>query len=123
VGAQHARHYLGVLYDEQSIVHHLAVAQGRIDQAMSAHTELMADMIAVPAGRILEWSPADGWEPLCAFLERPVPAAPLPRVNDSASFNAMVIAGAMEKLTGWWSRQPDPSRPDPSRPGPASAIA
>jgi hypothetical protein len=139
----------GVLYDEQSIVHHLAVAQGRIDQAMSAYTELMADMInradlfgstptrfdedalvtgmerhnaavraAVPAGRILEWSPADGWEPLCAFLERPVPAAPLPRVNDSASFNAMVIAGAMEKLTGWWSRQPDPSRP-----GPAAAIA
>jgi hypothetical protein len=73
---------------------------------------------AVPAGRILEWSPADGWEPLCAFLERPVPAAPLPRVNDSAGFNAMVIAGAMEKLAAWWSRQPDPSRP-----GPASAIA
>ena len=25
----------------------------------------------VSAGRLLEWSPANGWEPLCEFLERP----------------------------------------------------
>ena len=59
----------------------------------------------VSAGRLLEWSPADGWEPLCEFPERPVPAAPLPCVNDPGSFNAMVIAGAMQKLTAWCSQQ------------------
>ena len=34
---------------------------------------------------------------------RPVPAAPLPCVNGSGSFNAMAIAVAMQKLTAWWS--------------------
>jgi hypothetical protein len=41
----------------------------------------------------------------CRFLERPVPAVPLPRVNDSGSFNAMVIGSAMQKLTACWSQQ------------------
>lgn len=134
-----------VQQDEESIVHHLALAQGCVDPVMRAYTDLMADMTsradlfgptptlfdedtvvagmerhnaavraAVPAGRLLEWSPEDGWEPLCAFLERPVPAAPLPRVNDSGSFNAMVIAGAMRKLTTWWSPPPDPDHPSDS---------
>jgi hypothetical protein len=60
----------------------------------------------VPARQLLEWSPADGWEPLCEFLERPLPAAALPHVNDSAAFNARLIADAMEQLNDWWSRQP-----------------
>ena len=59
----------------------------------------------VPARQFLEWSPADGWGPLCEFLERPVPAVPLPRVNDSAVFNARVIDSTMEKLNDWWSQQ------------------
>jgi hypothetical protein len=138
----------GVLYDHGSMAHHLAAAQGFIDPAMHAYTELMTDMLnraglfgpaparfdedalvagieqhnaevraAVPAGQLLEWSPADGWGPLCEFLERPAPAARLPRVNDSSSFNAMISASAMQKLTAWWSRQPDPTLP-----GPAPAI-
>jgi len=126
----------GVLHDDGSLVHHLAVAQGFIDPAMRAYTELMADMIGraglfgptpqrydedalvagmerhnaavrahVPTGQLLEWSPADGWEPLCEFLEAPVPDTPLPRVNDSASFNAMVTGTALGKLSAWWSQQ------------------
>jgi len=63
----------------------------------------------VPARQLLEWSPADGWGPLCEFLERPVPAAPLPHVNDSAAFNARLIAEAMEKLNDWWAQQPAPA--------------
>jgi hypothetical protein len=63
----------------------------------------------VPARQLLEWSPADGWGPLCEFLERPVPAAPLPHVNDSATFNARLIAEAMEKLNDWWSQQLAPA--------------
>lgn len=59
----------------------------------------------VPGRQLLEWSPADGWGPLCEFLDRPVPTAPLPCVNDSAAFNVRLIAGAMETLNDWWSRQ------------------
>ena len=59
----------------------------------------------VPARQLLEWSPADGWGPLCEFLDRPVPAALLPCVNDSAAFNVRLIAAAMETLDDWWSQQ------------------
>jgi hypothetical protein len=33
---------------------------------------------------------AQGWQPLCDFLGVPVPEAPFPRTNDSASFQARV---------------------------------
>ena len=32
----------------------------------------------VPAERLLVWDPKDGWEPLCEFLEVPVPDEPTP---------------------------------------------
>jgi Sulfotransferase domain len=36
---------------------------------------------ALPAERLLVYSPKQGWEPLCAFLGVPVPDEPFPRVN------------------------------------------
>jgi hypothetical protein len=82
-------------YDEDALV-----------TGMERHNE--AVRAQVPAGQLLEWSPADGWEPLCEFLEVPVPPAPLPRVNDSATFNAMIVGTALGKLNGWWSQQAAP---------------
>ena len=38
----------------------------------------------VPAERLLGWHPSDGWEPLCAFLEVPVPSEPFPHLNSGA---------------------------------------
>jgi hypothetical protein len=38
-------------------------------------------MDAIPPERLLLFSPKEGWEPLCAFLEVPVPGGPFPRVN------------------------------------------
>ena len=40
----------------------------------------------VPAERLLEFEVAQGWEPLCDFLDRPVPETPFPRLNDTATF-------------------------------------
>lgn len=40
----------------------------------------------VPAGRLLEWCPADGWGKLCDALGLPVPAEPFPRVNTTEEF-------------------------------------
>src|SRR5439155_14243415 len=44
---------------------------------------------AVPAGRLLEWQPADGWEPICAALGVPVPAEPFPVTNTTEEFQQM----------------------------------
>jgi hypothetical protein len=45
---------------------------------------------AVPAGRLLEFEVSQGWPPLCDFLGLPVPDAPFPRTNDSATFQARI---------------------------------
>ena len=42
--------------------------------------------------RLLEFQISEGWEPLCAFLDRPVPDAPFPRVNDTAMFHTFDIS-------------------------------
>lgn len=39
----------------------------------------------VPAERLLIFRVADGWEPLCQFLDVPVPDTPFPHVNDKAT--------------------------------------
>lgn len=35
----------------------------------------------IPAARLVEWQPGDGWEPLCAALGVPVPDEPFPHMN------------------------------------------
>ena len=44
----------------------------------------------VPAGRLLEWTPGDGWEPICDRLGLPVPAEPFPVTNTTDEFREMV---------------------------------
>ena len=62
----------------------------------------------VPPGRLLVFDLADGWAPLCAFLGRPVPAVPFPRVNESAQFDEvqrkvlMLHWAAFKRLYGRW---------------------
>ena len=34
------------------------------------------------------WSVGDGWEPLCEFLELPVPDTPFPHLHDTNDFRA-----------------------------------
>ncbi|HSF90964.1 MAG TPA: sulfotransferase [Paracoccaceae bacterium] len=40
----------------------------------------------IPAERRLVYKVGDGWEPLCAFLDVPVPDAPFPHSNTTAAF-------------------------------------
>jgi hypothetical protein len=44
----------------------------------------------IPSERLLEWSPADGWEPICERLGVPVPTEPFPRTNSTVDFREMV---------------------------------
>jgi hypothetical protein len=45
---------------------------------------------AIPAGRLLEWQPGDGWEPICERLGLDVPAEPFPLTNTTVEFREMI---------------------------------
>lgn len=52
------------------------------DRAIAAY-ESHVDTVRrdCPPGRLIEWRVADGWPPLCAALDVPVPAEPMPHLN------------------------------------------
>jgi hypothetical protein len=54
--------------------------------AYAAHNA--AVRASVPTDRLLEWQPGDGWEPICAALELPVPVAPFPHLNTGDEFRS-----------------------------------
>jgi hypothetical protein len=57
----------------------------------------------VPPERLLVFSVADGWEPLCRFLSVPAPSTPFPNVNDRAQIKqtiAGIVRGAYTILAG-----------------------
>lgn len=65
---------------------------GRVEDAEHAidiylaHNEYVKRQ--VPADRLLVFDAAQGWEPLCGFLDCPVPDEPYPRVNTTEEFQA-----------------------------------
>lgn len=46
--------------------------------------------LSVPSDQLLVYHIADGWEPLCVFLQKPVPREPFPHLNDVCSFRDML---------------------------------
>ena len=50
----------------------------------------------VPREKLLVWNVKEGWEPLCKFLDVPVPDAPFPRLNDTQEiqnlYNTLVVS-------------------------------
>jgi hypothetical protein len=60
------------------------------DAAMAAYEAHNAEVRAsVPPGRLVDWHPGDGWEPICAALGVPVPGEPFPHVNTTSEFRSM----------------------------------
>src|SRR5262245_59800954 len=45
---------------------------------------------SIPAKRLLVYEVKEGWGPLCAFLEMPVPSVPFPRTNNQEEFWELV---------------------------------
>jgi len=60
-------------------------------EAFEAH--VAAVKAAVPAERLLVFEVAQGWEPLCAFLGKPVPDMAFPNTNDQEEFWKLVENG------------------------------
>lgn len=63
---------------------------GRLDDrdtAIAAYRRRSAEVQeAIPADRLLVFDVADGWDPLCRFLDVPTPAEPFPHHNLRADF-------------------------------------
>jgi hypothetical protein len=63
---------------------------GRIADAAHAKAVYRRHVAAVtaglPADRLLVFNVAEGWAPLCRFLDRPIPSQPFPRSNSREEF-------------------------------------
>jgi len=71
----------------------------RAIEVFEAHNA--AVVATVGAERLLVYDVADGWEPLCRFLELPVPDEPFPKVNPRADFSSALrtrVGGAGRSL-------------------------
>jgi Sulfotransferase domain len=119
----------GVLYGD-SMIRHLSSARAAADPKWRGYIELMKEMWqrsgllngedtsdesmagaierhhrevleTVPSDRLLVWSVADGWEPLCDFLEVRVPDIPFPHLNDSHEFADRIVDGSLLALHEW----------------------
>ena len=61
------------------------------DHAIAVYEKNNADVqAALEDDRLLVYHLGDGWEPLCRFLDRPVPDSPFPRSNSTAEFTEMM---------------------------------
>lgn len=59
------------------------------DACIAAYERHVAEVRrTVPADRLVEWRPADGWRPLCDALGLPVPAEPFPHANTGDEFRS-----------------------------------
>lgn len=116
----------GVIYGD-GLIRHMSDAWRSVDPRWEAYMELMTEMWrlrelihdaettgeemsagmeryneevikTVPSDRLLVWSPGDGWEPLCEFLEVPVPEAEFPRVNDTQHFGEVIVDQALDAV-------------------------
>ena len=92
-------------------------------EAMERWNQTVID--TVPSERLLVWHPKEGWEPLCEFLDVPVPDQPLPNVNDTENFQKNLIMGpAIAAINAWWEENGPAEDPAEKRPaGPAAASA
>lgn len=75
---------------------------------------------SLPAEKLLVFDVRQGWEPLCGFLDVPVPDKPFPRLNDTAAFRVRVA----EKLARTQNAVPGEAEPvqDPAYAGAALAV-
>ena len=72
-----------------------AIFNGRPDdraQAIAAYEKNTMDVkAAFSADRLLTFELGDGWNPLCKFLNKPIPTNPFPKNNSKEEFRAHVL--------------------------------
>ena len=58
------------------------------EKVFQAHNNEVIEF--VPKKRLLVYEVKDGWEPLCSFLDRPIPEETFPHLNKKENFPAML---------------------------------
>lgn len=59
------------------------------EEALAGYERWLGQVRAeVPPGRLVQWQPGDGWEPLCRALGLPIPDRPFPHENSTADYLA-----------------------------------
>ena len=78
-----------------------AAFQGKVDDPahgvdmFNQHTE---EVIAnIEPDRLLIFDVREGWEPLCTFLDKPVPDIPFPRINSRDEFDEIFFGSGQSK--------------------------
>ena len=66
-------------------------------EAYDRHHEMIRK--AVPPDQLLELQLGEGWERLCAFLGKPVPNVPFPRVNDAEALKQKIREVTIKNAT------------------------
>jgi hypothetical protein len=79
-----------------------------VDAVSRYHEQVKSD---VPSDRLLVWSVTEGWDPLCEFLEVPVPDEPFPRVNDTAGFVDRLTDNSLRVVQQWRAEHPAATSP------------
>lgn len=89
----------GVNLDRRNMAFEIVVNQtfdGRLEDkahALGVYEAHIAEVQrTIAPERLLTFDVAEGWEPLCAFLEVPVPDAPFPRTNSTEEFQARIVS-------------------------------
>ena len=57
----------------------------------------------IPADRLLVYEVGSGWEPLCRFLDKPIPDEDFPHVNSTDEFGELLKA--MSQVSGAQSQR------------------
>jgi hypothetical protein len=65
---------------------------GRDEMIATFEAHEAAVKASVPRDQLLVFDVREGWEPLCRFLGKPVPASPFPRTNSKEEFFELVQA-------------------------------
>ena len=126
------------MYHADSLLHHMNYARYHVDPQWRRWVDLMVTMTwigeapfagaygesatmieamerwndevigTVSPDRLLVWRPEEGWEPLCEFLDVPVPDEPLPTVNDTRGFRDMIVGQALQAVQAWYDEETAP---------------
>jgi len=72
-------------YSTKECLQDIAISKQNVCKRYEDHNEIVKKTI--PEENLLVWNLKDGWEPLCTFLDVPIPDVPLPKENTTGDFN------------------------------------
>ncbi|MCH7742534.1 MAG: sulfotransferase family protein [Proteobacteria bacterium] len=82
------------------------VFDGRFEvkqHAIDVYKKNVAEVIAnVPKDRLLVHSSKEGWQPLCEFLDKPVPGQPYPHSNESKTMKRVILVFKILNFLPWF---------------------